>query len=70
MKEVVIESKMDGRRWLFECNRWLDKKEDDGKLERELIAIGKLDGYTRLQYVAMVTEYFLPSLKNNLATMT
>ena len=41
LKEVLIESKTDGRRWLFECNRWLDKKEDDGKIERELIAIGK-----------------------------
>ena len=41
LKEVVIEAKAEGRQWLCECNRWLDKKEEDGKIERELVAIGE-----------------------------
>ena len=28
----------DGTRYLFECNRWLSKDEDDGKVERVLMA--------------------------------
>lgn len=41
LKEVVVESARDGRRWFCECNRWLDKTEGDGKIERELVAIGE-----------------------------
>ena len=37
LKEVKIESL--GQTWICECNRWLDKNEDDGKLERELDAV-------------------------------
>ena len=25
-----------GKKWLFQCGRWLAKNEDDGLLEREL----------------------------------
>ena len=39
MKEVTIESESDGRKWFSECNRWFDLKEEDGKIERELLAI-------------------------------
>ena len=39
LKEVVVESQANSRKWLFECNRWLNKFEDDGKIERELVAI-------------------------------
>lgn len=38
MDQVIIESKLDGRVWVFGCNQWLDKKENDHKIERELIA--------------------------------
>jgi hypothetical protein len=30
---------LDGRKWLFPCNKWFAKDEDDKKIERELIAI-------------------------------
>ncbi len=33
-----MESLLDGRRWLCECNNWLAKDEGDGKIERELPA--------------------------------
>ncbi|CAF0746946.1 unnamed protein product [Brachionus calyciflorus] len=39
LKEVIIVSKIDGRVWLCESNQWFDKKEEDRKIERELIAI-------------------------------
>jgi hypothetical protein len=35
LKEVIIE-KQDRSKWLFPCNKWLDKKEGDGLIEREL----------------------------------
>ena len=38
-QEVIIESLLDGRRWLCECDNWLAKDEGDGKIERELPAI-------------------------------
>ncbi len=31
-----VEIEASGNRKHFPCGRWLDKKEDDGKLEREL----------------------------------
>ena len=36
LKEVIIDAPKLGRKWRFPCNRWLDKYEDDGKIEREL----------------------------------
>jgi lipoxygenase homology domain-containing protein 1 len=39
LKNVQIESEIDGRQWICECNQWFDKKEGDGKIERQLIAI-------------------------------
>lgn len=38
LKEILVESQANGVKWLCECNRWLDKFEDDGKIERELNA--------------------------------
>lgn len=35
LKSVVIQ-KDDGRSWEFPCNQWLDKREGDGQIEREL----------------------------------
>lgn len=59
MKEILIESKLSRRTWLCECNRWLDRKEDDGKIERELMAIEQFgnDKY--------VNKYEQDSLVNN-----
>jgi hypothetical protein len=35
LKEVVVEAP-DGTVYIFRCNKWLDVKEDDGKIERVL----------------------------------
>ena len=38
LDKVEIESpSAPGKRLYFPCDRWLDKKEDDGLIERELI---------------------------------
>ena len=37
LKEVIIDAPKLGRKWKFPCGRWLDKHEDDGKIERELL---------------------------------
>ena len=50
MKEVTIESQSDGRKWFCECNRWFDLKEDDGKIERELLAIEQPNTQKRIVY--------------------
>jgi len=36
LDKVEIDCPALGRKWLFPCNRWLSKDEDDGALEREL----------------------------------
>jgi hypothetical protein len=36
LKEVIIDAPKLGQKWHFPCGRWLDKKEEDGKIEREL----------------------------------
>lgn len=37
-KEVTIQ-KNDAKTWKFPCNRWLDKNEEDGLIERDLLPI-------------------------------
>ncbi len=37
MKEVVIDAPKLGHKWRFPCNHWFDKREEDGKIERELL---------------------------------
>ena len=40
LERVEIESpSMPGKRLYFPCGRWLDKKEDDGLIERELTPV-------------------------------
>lgn len=36
LKEVIVDAPKLGKKWRFACGRWLDKGEDDGKIEREL----------------------------------
>lgn len=36
LKEVIIDAPKLGKRWKFPCNQWLDKNEEDGKIERDL----------------------------------
>lgn len=49
-KEVVIESQSDGRKWFVDVNRWFDLKEDDGKIERELLALEQPNTQKRIVY--------------------
>ena len=36
LEKVMIDAPKLGKKWVFPCGRWLDKGEDDGKIEREL----------------------------------
>lgn len=38
LKEVIIKNN-DGYAWEFPCNRWFDKHEEDGLIERELLPL-------------------------------
>jgi len=35
---IFVSNETNKKRWMFACNRWLDKHEDDGKTERTLTA--------------------------------
>ncbi|KAJ8017682.1 Lipoxygenase-likey domain-containing protein 1 [Holothuria leucospilota] len=39
LDKVEIDAPSLGKRWCFPCGRWLDKKEDDGQIERELFPV-------------------------------
>ncbi|PIK54821.1 putative lipoxygenase-likey domain-containing protein 1-like [Apostichopus japonicus] len=39
LDKVEIDAPALGKRWCFPCGRWLDKKEDDGQIERELYPV-------------------------------
>ncbi|XP_072045883.1 lipoxygenase homology domain-containing protein 1-like [Amphiura filiformis] len=39
LDNVEVESPSIGKRLYFPCDRWLDKKEDDGAIERELLPV-------------------------------
>jgi hypothetical protein len=36
LEEIIITKDKQNKKWRFPCGRWLDKNEDDGKIEREL----------------------------------
>lgn len=36
LKEIIVDAPKLGKKWRFPCDRWFDKGEDDGKIEREL----------------------------------
>ena len=36
LQEVIIDAPKLGKKWKFPCNRWFDKSEDDGRIERVL----------------------------------
>ena len=41
LEKIVLETQQrdELKRWICECNRWLARDEDDGKIERELLPI-------------------------------
>ena len=47
LKEVIIESIDLGKKWIFPCNRWLDKNEGDGRIDVELTPLKSTDFDTK-----------------------
>jgi hypothetical protein len=39
LEEVEIGAPSLGKKWKFPCRRWMDTKEDDGQVERELYPV-------------------------------
>jgi lipoxygenase homology domain-containing protein 1 len=37
LDNIVVEEEKEGKTWVFNCARWLDKGEDDGEIVRELV---------------------------------
>lgn len=46
LARVIVENLATGESVTFECNRWFDKSEDDGAIERELLASQSIVGGT------------------------
>ena len=58
LKEVLIEC--NNKRFLFPCNMWLDKHEDDGKIERDLIVIDSIADESKRhehRFIGMPVDY-------------
>ena len=57
---MVIDAPNLGKKWVFPCDRWLDRGEDDGKIEIELEPCLnydeslKLDERTKYQYTVVI----------------
>ncbi|KAH3761318.1 hypothetical protein Pelo_6863 [Pelomyxa schiedti] len=60
-KVIIREEKKGGKEWFFLCGQWLAKGEDDGKIERELIACAK-DGTASLP----IKHYIVSTYTGNL----
>ncbi len=55
LEEVAIECEEVNKKWLFSCNRWLDKSEGDGRIEVELRPVeSELAMVDRTEYVVEV----------------
>ncbi len=55
LQEVVIECEEVNRKWVFSCNRWLDKNEGDGRIEVELKPVeSELEMLERTEYLVEV----------------
>lgn len=59
LKEVIIESKSDGRRWLCECNDWLFKNEGTNVIRKVLKAI-EIDPYKCIIYHFLILYIISP----------
>lgn len=48
----IVVSKEDGKEWVFNCGKWLDKGEDDGQIIRDLAPVldGKAQGIPVVKY--------------------
>ena len=64
LKEVSIEC--NHKNFIFPCNKWLDKREGDGKIERDLICADVLSnvpvsGSDEIDYTINVVTSDIPS---------
>lgn len=58
LKEVVIDAPKLGKKWKFPCNRWLDKNEDDGRIERELMPMKmSFEEYSPCLFIYFYIDY-------------
>ncbi len=53
LDRVVVQNPVNGKSVEFPCGRWLDSKEDDGAIERELGQSGSISSTTK--YIVSVT---------------
>jgi len=60
LDKVIIKNEKDGKEWFFLCGRWLAKDEEDGAIEREIVASDK-DGQSCLP----MTYYKVTTLTGN-----
>lgn len=52
LDNIVVTNEKDGKEWVFNCGKWLDKGEDDGQTIRDLapVADGKASGIAVVKY--------------------
>lgn len=52
LDNIVVTNENDGKMWVFNCGRWLDKSEDDGQIVRDLVPVadGKASGVAVVKY--------------------
>ncbi|KAG2501257.1 hypothetical protein HYH03_001064 [Edaphochlamys debaryana] len=57
VKKVVVENLTTGQMWVFDVNRWFDKGEDDGAIERDLYPTsGSGEGSTNWRLVVVTAN--------------
>jgi hypothetical protein len=60
LTSITVRNEKTGLEWFFQCNKWLDKSEDDGKIARELFpsqkaaTVSKLTAYQLTVFTADV----------------
>lgn len=54
LRKVTVENLATGEILEFECNRWFDKKEDDGAIERDLVPSVD-DGIPKISWKMIIT---------------
>lgn len=54
LENVVVTNEQAGTKWVFNCNRWLDKNEDDGQTVRDLVPENRLADTKVIKYKVSV----------------
>ncbi len=50
LENIIVTNEKTGEKWIFNCNRWLDKGEDDGLIVRELAPENNAAGAKIVKY--------------------